>query len=115
MAGILTSGGMALNAKTGRLIYPSAQLLVNLYRMPLNTRGTGFRPSGTVDVHDGVGCPPTLFSGRQIGRFHLLALRRVWYLDACGQRFGCYGPVDLERGHARSRRLGQGWKVRHIF
>jgi Tol biopolymer transport system component len=39
MPGILTSGGMALNAKTGRLIYPSAQLFENLYRIPLDTVG----------------------------------------------------------------------------
>jgi len=35
--GILTNGGIALSAKTGRLIYPSEQRFVNLYRMPLNT------------------------------------------------------------------------------
>ncbi len=37
--GILTDGGIALNTKTGRLIYPSAHVFVNLYRMPLNTAG----------------------------------------------------------------------------
>jgi len=34
---ILTTGGIALSPKTGRLIYPSAQRFVNLYRLPLNT------------------------------------------------------------------------------
>jgi dipeptidyl aminopeptidase/acylaminoacyl peptidase len=34
---ILTTGGIALSPKTGRLIYPSAQRFVNLYQLPLNT------------------------------------------------------------------------------
>jgi Tol biopolymer transport system component len=39
MPGILTDSTFALSAKTGRLIYPYAQLFENLYRMTLNSVG----------------------------------------------------------------------------